>query len=126
MEDELYKENILQYYRNPRNKYALLDADIVGKETNALCGDEITVYAHIDDTNAITTMSFTGDGCAISQAAASLVVEYAKGKHVEEIQNMTHADMEKLLGIALSVVRARCALLPIQALRHASIRTHHE
>jgi len=118
MEDELYKEHVLNHYRNPRNKYALVGADIVGKETNALCGDEVTVYAHVNENGIITTMSFMGDGCAISQAAASLITEYAKGKRVEEIQGMTHVDMEQLLGISLSIVRARCALLPVRALQH--------
>lgn len=121
MEDELYKEHVLNHYKNPRNKYVLVGADIVGKETNALCGDEITIYLHVNDDRVITTMSFMGDGCAISQAATSLLTEYAKGKRVEEIQGMTYKDMEQLLGISLSIVRVRCALLPIQALQHTKI-----
>ncbi|TSC71498.1 MAG: nitrogen fixation protein NifU [Parcubacteria group bacterium Gr01-1014_70] len=119
MENEIYKEHILNHYRNPRNKYALVGARRVGKETNALCGDEVTIYAHVDDTGMITTMSFTGDGCAISQAAASLFTDWAKGKQEEEIQHMTQKDMEQLLGITLSAVRARCALLPVRALQNA-------
>ena len=115
MEDELYKEHVLNHYRNPRNKYALKGADMVGKETNALCGDDITIYAHVNESGVITAMSFMGDGCAISQAAASIFTEHAKGKHVEEINRMTHKDMEQLLGISLSIVRARCALLSIHA-----------
>lgn len=120
MEDELYKEHVLDHYRNPRNKYALEGACVVGKETNALCGDDIAVYAHVND-GVITTMSFMGDGCAVSQAAASLLTEYAQGKRVEEIQGMTHKDMEQLLGISLSIVRARCALLPIRALQNSKV-----
>ncbi|OGZ46617.1 MAG: hypothetical protein A3J54_01100 [Candidatus Ryanbacteria bacterium RIFCSPHIGHO2_02_FULL_45_13b] len=123
MEDELYKEYILQTYRNPRNKYAIIDPDVIGKESNTLCGDEITIYAHVHN-GVVTTMSFTGDGCAISQAASSLLTEYAKGKQLKEIQNMTHKDIEQLLGISLSMVRARCALLPIHALRHAKKVAH--
>ncbi|OGZ44086.1 MAG: hypothetical protein A3J55_00995 [Candidatus Ryanbacteria bacterium RIFCSPHIGHO2_02_FULL_45_17b] len=126
MEDELYKENVLHHYRNPRNKYALAGADIVGKDTNALCGDEITIYAHVNGDKVITTMSFMGDGCAISQAASSLLTEYATGKRMEEIQKMTQKDMERLLGISLSMVRARCALLPIQAFQHIIMHTHRE
>ncbi len=116
MENELYKEHILNHYRNPRNKYALTGAGVVGKEINALCGDEIILYAHADEDGVVTTMSFTGEGCAISQAAASLFTEYAKGKRIKELQEMTHADVERLLGISLSTVRARCALLPVKAL----------
>ena len=117
MEPELYKEHILYHYRNPRNKYALVGADVVTHEVNALCGDEITLYAHTDEQGIITTKSFTGDGCAISQAAASLLTDYAVGKHVKDLQHMTPQDMEQLLGVPLSIVRARCALLPIHALQ---------
>lgn len=116
MEDNLYKEHILNHYRNPRNNYALVGADLVGNETNTLCGDEITMYANIDAGGIITAMSFMGEGCAISQAAASLFTDYAKGKPVDEIRNMTQEDMEHLLGVPVSIVRARCALLPICAL----------
>lgn len=117
MEDELYKEHILDNYRNPRNKYALADADISGKETNIVCGDEIVIYAQVDEQGVITAMSFTGDGCAISQAAASLLTDYAKGKHLDKMQEITQTEIEHLLGISLSMARARCALLPLQAFR---------
>ena len=109
MDDELYKENILNHCRNPRNNYALVSADLVGNETNTLCGDEITMYAHIDVGGIITAMSFMGEGCAISQAAASLFTDYAKGKHADKIRNMTQENMEHLLGVPVSIVRARCA-----------------
>ncbi|TSC79820.1 MAG: nitrogen fixation protein NifU [Parcubacteria group bacterium Gr01-1014_29] len=116
--DDLYKEHILNHYRNPRNKYALVGADLVGNETNTLCGDEITMYAHIDAGGIITAMSFVGEGCAISQAAASLFTDFAKGKRADEIRNVTQQDMEQLLGIPVSIIRARCAVLAVQAFRN--------
>ena len=117
MEDELYKEIILHHYRNPRNKYVLRGADSMGKEVNMLCGDEITVYANTDGNGIITAVSFTGEGCAISQAAASMLTEYAKGKRVSELEQMVQQDMERLLGISLSTVRARCAMLAVKAIQ---------
>ena len=118
MGDELYKENILNHYRNPRNNYVLVDADLVGNETNTLCGDEITTYAHIDAGGIITAMSFVGEGCAISRAAASLLTDFAKGKRADEIGSMTQQDMERVLGVPVSIVRARCAVLAVHAFRN--------
>ena len=118
MDHELYKEHILDHYKNPLNKYALLDADFVGKESNTICGDEVTVYVNQDESGIVTEISFTGDGCAISQAAASLFTEFAKGKHIEDIRRMQKSDVEQLLGISLSTVRVRCALLIIHALQN--------
>lgn len=117
--DDLYKEHILNHYRNPRNNYALVGADLVGNETNTLCGDEITMYAHINASGIITAMSFTGEGCAISQAAASLFTDFAKGKRADEMQHMTQQDMEHVLGVPVSIVRARCVMLPVRAIQNA-------
>lgn len=116
--DDIYKEHILYHYQNPRNKYVLIDADMIGKEVNALCGDEIILYANKGENDVITTMAFMGDGCAISQAAASLLTDYAKGKRIEDLRRMGQRDVEQLLGITVSIVRARCALLPIRALQN--------
>jgi nitrogen fixation protein NifU and related proteins len=118
--DELYKEHILTHYRNPRNNYILPNADIMGKEVNTLCGDEITVYANIDENETVTGMTFTGEGCAISIAAASLFTDYVYDKQKESVIQMTQHDMEALLGIPVSIVRARCALLPLQAFKNCS------
>jgi len=116
--DNLYKENILDHYNNPRNKRVLESPSIFGREYNALCGDDIMVYAQANDEGIIQELTFVGEGCAISQAAASLFTEYVKGKRVDETVKMGREDVEALLGIPLSTVRARCALLPVQALRN--------
>ena len=116
MDQELYKEHILNHYRNPHNKHELREADVVVKEVNMLCGDDVTLYAHVDGQGVVAAMSFTGEGCAVSQAAASLLTDYARGKHMEEIRRMEQSDMEQLLGTSFSMVRARCAMLPIKAL----------
>ncbi len=119
MEDQFYKENLLDHYNNPRNKRVLKNASVSGKEYNALCGDEVTVYALLDGKETVQEMAFTGDGCAISQAAASLLTEYAQGKYIHEVVQLKKDDMEIMLGISLSVVRVRCAMLPVQALLHS-------
>jgi nitrogen fixation protein NifU and related proteins len=119
MDDELYKEHILHHYRSPRNNYALVGADMVGREVNTLCGDEITVYANRDVDSAITAMTFTGEGCAISIASASLLTDWARGKHVEDIIQLTQKNIEDLLGIPINIVRARCAMLPLEAFKNS-------
>lgn len=118
MEHELYKEHILQHYRYPHNKRALAGANCVCREINALCGDDVTLYCVYGENGIVTELTFTGDGCAISQAAASLFTDFAVGKRVRDVSKCAQSDMETLLGIVVSPARARCALLPVQALRN--------
>jgi nitrogen fixation protein NifU and related proteins len=115
MNETIYKEHILQHYKNPHNKHVLHSADMVGTEVNALCGDKITVYANIDTEDIITACSFTGEGCAISIAAASLLTDYARGRKITDIPTVTPQDMAALLGISFSTVRSRCAMLAAHA-----------
>lgn len=121
MEDELYKEHILQHYRNPRNKRVLADADAKGSESNALCGDDVVVYHKRDKNGVITEMTFMGDGCAISQAAASLFTDCARGKQLRDVAAYTPQDMETILGIPVSPMRSRCAMLPVEAFRNSRV-----
>ena len=113
-EQELYKENILDHYKYPRNKKEINAPSC--SENNPLCGDKITLYLKIED-GTIVDVSFTGEGCAISQASASLLSEYVKDKTVEEIELVDKDKVYSLLGIQISYTREKCALLSLKALR---------
>jgi len=119
MEDTIYKELILDLYRNPLNKRALLEYDFHHKELNPSCGDEIEIFVKLDNTGKVAEIGHTGVGCAISQAAVSLLTEEVKGKTKEEIQKLTTEDIKKWLGIEVSQNRIKCASLGLKALQHA-------
>lgn len=114
--DNLYKEFILELYRHPRNKKVLADFDVQGKGYNAGCGDQYEVYLKFDDSK-IADIGHTGDGCAISQAALSLITDEVKGKTKEEVLKMTEADVLTMLGIDISYTRKKCALLGLQTIQ---------
>ena len=124
MVENMYKENILDHYRNPHNKRPLPDASFHQKEFNAFCGDEVEVYVKLSADDVVKNVSFTGTGCAISQAAASLFTEQLPGKRVEEVIQMGGKDAEELLGIVLNAVRIKCALLPLRAFQEGW-KTYH-
>ncbi len=112
-EEEIYKENILDHYKNPRNKKELKKCTIKHKETNIICGDEITIYIQIEK-NKIKDIAFTGNGCAISQASISMLTEKIKGMPIKEVRKITKENIIKMLGIPLSFVRTKCALLSLK------------
>lgn len=109
-EEEIYKENILDHYKNPRNKKIMADCTFSHRELNPLCGDEITIYVKTDGVH-LHRISFVGRGCAISQAAASLLTEELQGKRLQDISRFTPQEMLSLLGIPISHTRQKCALL---------------
>ena len=106
----LYRENILEHYKHPQNKGRIAHADIHHHESNPLCGDEIFIDVKLNSKKALD-IKFDGRGCAISQAAASMLTEAVKGKTLEEIQNLKKEDMLDLLSIPIGPVRMKCALL---------------
>ncbi len=116
--DALYKENILELYRNPLNKRALADFDMERRELNTVCGDEITVRVKLAG-DRVVDVGHQGDGCAISQAAASVVTEEIKGKTVEEISHLGKDDVFALLGTEIIPTRIQCALLGLKAIQNA-------
>ncbi len=116
MSDEMYKEIILDYYRNPRNKGILPHPDIVSHDVNTSCGDEITMHVLVKD-GMIGNCRFSGKGCAISQAAASMLTEYALGKSLEEVAKFNKEDALKLINIPISCMRLKCALLGLKVLK---------
>lgn len=117
MDDELYQEQILDHYKNPRNKKELKDAHFHNHQLNPSCGDDLTIYVKLKKDNTIT-VTFQGHGCAISQASASLLTEYLNNKTLEEVKNLIEEDIYKLLGIPISPARTKCAFLSFITLKN--------
>jgi nitrogen fixation NifU-like protein len=116
--DDLYRDYILEHYRRPHNFGVLDNATISQEGANPLCGDRITMQLRVHD-GVIDGVGFTGRGCAISQASASLLTDEVKGKGVEKATSMTSADVLELLGIEISPARMKCALLSLETLQGA-------
>jgi nitrogen fixation NifU-like protein len=133
--DEIYKEVILDHYKNPRNKREMPDAELTCSKNNPLCGDEITVFAHVDD-GKVFDVSFVGQGCSISQSSASMMTEAVSGKTVEEVdalatdvRAMLSGELEPdedafgeliaLKGVVKYPVRVKCAVLAWDVLQEA-------
>jgi len=118
MDCNIYVENILDHYHNPRNFGKPEKFDIYRNEFNPLCGDKISVFIKLNK-NIIEDIKFTGNGCAISQAAASILTEHIKGKDIEEIKQYGEHQIMELLGIKISHLRLKCALLSIKTIQNA-------
>lgn len=120
---ELYREIILDHFRDPRNKGHLARPDRVGNATNTTCGDKLTLELKLDQDGRVSNVAFDGQGCAISQASASLLTEEMIGKSLKEIQAMSKEDVFRLLGGPVNPGRENCALLILRgkdrALEHA-------
>ena len=110
MDDELYQEQILDHYQNPRNKKILKNATFQHHEYNPSCGDDLTIYVKIKKNQTIK-VTFQGYGCAISQASASLLTEYLNNKSLSELIILPQEKTFQLLGIPISNNRTKCALL---------------
>src|SRR3989344_688046 len=115
-EQEICRENVLDHYKNPHNNGKLEIYTFSHRELNPVCGDEITLYLNLAE-DRISEISFTGRGCVISQAAASLFTDEIKGRCRDEINNFTPEEVLKLLGIPISPARIKCALLPLFTLQ---------
>src|SRR5918911_747072 len=116
--DSLYKEQILDHYKNPRNFGQLEHPDIHVEANNPLCGDRLSMDLKIKD-GVVESVSFTGRGCAISQASASMLTEDMVGRPLEELAGLTRQDILDNLGIEVSYARMKCALLSLGLLRLA-------
>ena len=114
--DGIYKENIIDHYKNPHNHGIIKNADIKYTENNPLCGDVVTVSLKLNGLE-IQDIKFTGRGCAISQAATSMLTEEIKGKTLKEAQNLKREDIVGMLGIEVGPVRTKCAVLGLVAVR---------
>lgn len=115
--DDLYREQIIDRYKNPHYRGHLDPHDISYEDDNPLCGDHIRIELRVDESGTVTEAAFDGKGCSISQASADLVVEEVIGKSLEEVKQMDKDDVLELLGIDLGPVRLKCALLSLKVLK---------
>ena len=118
--DDLYRDEILEHYRNPHN-FGILESPTTAKEgANPLCGDRITLMLGINEEGRVADVAFTGRGCAISQASASMLTDEIKGKTLDEISHMGRQNVLDNLGIEISPARMKCAMLSLDTLRDAT------
>ncbi len=115
-EQELYKENILDHYKNPRHKGELAIYSVKHREFNPLCGDDVMMYLHFNN-GTISNASFTGQGCVLSQATASLLTEHIQSMPAKKVKSLTREEVLSLLGIPVSPTRIRCVLLPLKTVQ---------
>jgi nitrogen fixation NifU-like protein len=133
--DDIYKEVILDHYKNPRNKRELPEASLTCSKNNPLCGDEITVFVDADDSK-VHEVSFVGQGCSISQSSASMMTEAVAGKPIEDVERLIHdfrgmmagdldpsedefGDLVALKGVVKYPIRIKCAVLAWDVLQEA-------
>ena len=133
--DDIYKEVILDHYKNPRNKREMPEASLTCSRNNPLCGDEITVFVHAED-GKVHEVSFVGQGCSISQSSASMMTEAVAGKHVEDVRKLIagfrsmmageldpsedeFGDLVALRGVVKYPIRIKCAVLAWDVLQEA-------
>jgi nitrogen fixation protein NifU and related proteins len=115
--DDLYREQIIDRYKNPLMRGELEPHDYSYEDDNPLCGDRIRIDLRVDGQGRITEAAFSGTGCAISQAAADLLVESVVGKSLDEVKGLSKQDILSMLGIELGPVRLKCALLSLKVLK---------
>ncbi len=115
--DDMYREVILDHYKNPRNFGTLDPADVSYEDDNPLCGDRIRIDLRLDENQRVKEVAFSGHGCAISQASASMLTEEILGKTLDEIRHIGKEQVLELLGIELGPVRLKCALLSLKVLK---------
>jgi len=115
--DDMYREIIIERYKDPHYRGTLDPHDYTFEDENPLCGDQIRVDVRTDEAGMITEAAFSGHGCAISQASADLLIESILGKNVEDVKKMTKQDILDLLGIELGPVRLKCALLSLKVVK---------
>jgi nitrogen fixation NifU-like protein len=125
MNEEIYKQHILDHYREPHNKGRLENYTHMQEGKNASCGDTLTLYLDVNENEVVQGVSFEGSGCAISQAAASMLTDRIKGKKIEELRLLTPGDVYTMLGITISPGRTKCALLAyatlVEAIKHQQV-----
>jgi len=120
---DLYRENIIDHYQDPRNKGRLEHPDISHEEDNPVCGDQIRIDMKVED-GVVTAVRFDGHGCSISQAAASMLTEEVEGKTLDEVKKIDKEAILNLLGIPIGPVRLKCALLSLKVLKAGAYGIH--
>jgi nitrogen fixation NifU-like protein len=119
MNFEMYQDNIMDHYESPSHRGTLEHPTFEIRDLNPLCGDEVRIQARLDDESRLVAVRFEGKGCVISLAAASMLMEEVEGKTLGEVKKMGRQAMLDLLGVPLTMMRVKCAMLPLRALEKA-------
>ncbi|RMG96984.1 MAG: iron-sulfur cluster assembly scaffold protein [Chloroflexi bacterium] len=117
MDESIYREQIIDLYEHPLNYGKLEPADFSYEEDNPLCGDVVRIDVRLDENNRVAEVAWSGDGCAISQASASLLTEEIKGMTLDEVRAFPKERLLELIGVPLSMARVKCALLSLKVLK---------
>jgi nitrogen fixation NifU-like protein len=121
LSEDIYREIILDHYRNPRNKGRISDADVSFHDSNPLCGDEIDIHLKVED-NIVKDIKFEGRGCAISQASASMLTEMVMNKALTSVKELDKDDILENIGLVnLGPARIKCALLSLKVLKMSMV-----
>ena len=115
--EDFYRELIIERYKSPHYRGVLDPNDISYEDDNPACGDHIQIDIRLDENQLVTDAMFSGEGCAISQASADLLLESIIGKSIQEVKLLAKEDILEMLGIELGPVRLKCALLPLKVLK---------
>ena len=118
--DDFYRDYILDHYRSPRNFGNLENADVEAEDINPLCGDQIKMELKVDD-GVVRDIRFSGKGCAISQASASMLTEQIKGMKLADVAKLSKEAVLENVGIGISPTRMKCAMLGLRVLKSAAI-----
>lgn len=117
MSSDMYREQIIDLYEHPLNYGELADPDFSYEEDNPLCGDVVRIDVKVDDTGRISDVCWRGEGCAISQASASLLTEEIKGMMLDDVLAFPKEQLLEMIGVPLSMARVKCALLSLKVLK---------
>ncbi len=115
--DSIYREQLMEHYKNPRNRGKMDDAQVEVTENNPLCGDVISMQLKVKD-GKIEDVKFDGSACAVTVASSSVLTEVLKGKSLEKAKKMSKEELLDLLGVELTTSRVKCASLPLEALHN--------
>jgi len=119
--DDFYRDYILDHYRHPRNFGHLERADAAAEDLNPLCGDQIRMELNVDGDGVVRDVRFSGKGCAISQASASMLTERIKGMKLSDVATLSKDVVLEDVGIGISPTRMKCAMLGLRVLKSAAI-----